>query len=872
MMDLYFEIKYLELKWYNQDILTKVTESLVPLSVEYNEHLGIHQVETTIYPKVEGVKRGVLAVRFLNQTSDKPYVELPNGEKKYLSSIMDPETGLEWWFLKERWGEDLNHWSSIAPNIAGMVRLVLQGKICKVLINGSDFTLEQLERYLKVFKNDLWELILDESSVVQGKAKGGQIEGIGEEAIKCIESLVAHAHKVLINPKVELREIQSLKPRKEVRPVNRTFMEISTKANQKYLTSRATESSYNVPENRYVLFALERCYRIIKQIVILAGNKMERFKLQADKLRAQHDALKDHSKVDRDLVVADLRRIGQRGKKEYWQSHIDTLVAHYKIPLSDEPLSEKLRIKIEGATHRGDGFFFQIWSNDRYKKPVDRYYVLALGGEFEGLLKVIETGMELEFDCEYHTNRHEKFVNLHFDDIHSVTFINSKKMEYAVTLYEKEIDIGIELSERNWIRKLTDKELREQEKEKSALRNRIAYYEYHQMLSIQVYEKSEPKLRVLKTIINQLKDTGVKPSSIFPNSMTFVQNPNYQAIYNNYKNLRKAMNLQDENLLISLEKIEEIGLVNMPLLYERWSLIQIIMVLKNVFRFVPQDDWKYSVINAIKSNSSDISINLVNENGKRNITLWYEKRLPNKKKPDFTLDLTWFEEDDLNNSRVHHKKFIMDSKFYDKATFGRDGGLIAKINELYEDKNYSEDGQNPVFLIHPCNNVIDKRVTAQDWGQYSYLGEVDYQGNGEYYAHDRGAIYLNPIDDRLYSDELQRLLGMFLQYKLDSDMYRYGSDKTLAVPMCIRCGSNNLVKIEKNTFWYDKDNVKRSKTQQSVWMTCSECEQMQVYNHCSSRNHQSRIIKNGLYWSYHSARAIEMFNIKCPECGSWGGW
>jgi len=123
-----------------------------------------------------------------------------------------------------------------------------------------------------------------------------------------------------------------------------------------------------------------------------------------------------------------------------------------------------------------------------------------------------------------------------------------------------------------------------------------------------------------------------------------------------------------------------------------------------------------------------------------------------------------------------------------------------------------------------------------------------------------------------YSDELQRLLGMFLQYKLDSDMHRYGSDKTLAVPMCIRCGSNNFVKIEKNTVWYDKDNVQRTKTQRSVWMTCSECEQMQVYNHCSSRNHQSRIIKNGLYWSYHSARAIEMFNIKCPECGSWGGW
>ncbi len=178
-MDLFFEIKYLELKWYNQKILTKVTESLVPHDVEYDEHLNIYQVETTIYPKVEGIKRGVLAVRFLNRSSDKPYIEMSNGEKKYLSPITDPDTGLVWWIVKDRWVKEHNQWSSIAPNIVGTVYFVLQGQRCEILINGSDFSLDQLDKYLSTFKNDLWELILDESSVVQAQAKGGSLKELG---------------------------------------------------------------------------------------------------------------------------------------------------------------------------------------------------------------------------------------------------------------------------------------------------------------------------------------------------------------------------------------------------------------------------------------------------------------------------------------------------------------------------------------------------------------------------------------------------------------------------------------------------------------------------------------------------------------------
>lgn len=877
-MNPFFEIKYLELTWYDQKTLTKVSESLVALDTEYDEERDLFQVETTIYPKYEGIRKGLLAIHFLNQKSDTPYIEMPNGEKNHLTSIKDPDTGMTWWIAKNQWIRELKQWSSIAPNIVGTIRLILQGKVCEVIINGSDFTLDQSEQYLRTFKNDLWELILDESSAVQAKVKDGQTIGIGQEAIGWIANLIEHAEKVLKNPKAELREIQTLKPRKVVKPVNRTFMELSTKTNQKFLTSRATEPSYNVAENRYVLFALERCYRIIKQIVILADNKKQRFQHIAKKLQSQHDAFENFVKVDRALVVLDLKKIAVRRRSEYWQQKLDEKIRSSHIILVNFPCNDELYLEIQSytkdkITQEITGFFILVWDGFNWIRPKGKSGVLKLDQNFPELINIFKLGMRLKINAALLKRETERSIQFECSQIHKIELLECLEMQKARETYENEKEIGIRLAANNWLKPLSKQDLEEQEKEKIALRNRIKFYNENQKLCSYVFEQVEPKFRLIKQIINQFKNLGVKPSSYFPNSMTFVQNPNYQGVHNSYKTLRNVMHLHDENLLISLEKIDEIGLVNMPLLYERWTLIQIILVLKDVFRFIPQDDWKYKIIDAIRSNQENIQINLSNQSAKRYITIWYEKRLANNKKPDFTLDFTWFKEEDIENNNPQFQRFILDAKFYDKTTFNKAGGMMSKINELYKHKNYSEDDQNPVFLIHPCKNLIDQQVTAQEWGKYSFLGELDYLNDEIFYSHNKGAILLNPIDRNLYSDELQRLLGMFLQYKLEGNETDQNNDRTFAVPICIRCGSTHIEKIEKSFGYYNKNQIWVKRTSRSVWMQCKECEQMQIYNHCSSKTQNStRLIKNGLYWSYHSARALEPFNMKCPECGEWGAW
>lgn len=876
-----FEIKYLELKWYDKETLTKVVESMNALRVDYDEERQHFLAETTIYPKLEGIYKGHLAIRFFDKSIDSPFFEMPSGEKNYLSSIKDPETGYVWWIAKDKWDKVHNQWLGVAPNIVGKLKLSLRDQCCEILVNGFDFSHDQLERYLRTFKNDLWELILDDSSAVTAEAKASNGIGINDEIIECINRLVHHAKLVLRTPKTELREVQKLQPKRAVKPVNRTFMELATKTNHRFLTSRASSASYNVTENRYVLFALERCYRILRQVVTLADNKSQRYKDTTERLKHQIESLlSTQIQVNRDLVVADLKTIRERADVDYWQRVIDEKIKIAQLPLQKDACPHNLVIKLEQYTKslhtkQNDGFFIRFWNGSDWVRPNQKSGILRFAGLFVELTSILEPGMILQINCDHTYRETERSVTYTVQSLYSLQVReDSLAIQRARAAFEREKDIGQKLASNNWIKSLSKQELEEQEKEKKAIENRIRFYEKNQALAAYVHDKVEPKFRALKKLIIEFKALKITPDSHFPNSMTFVQNPHYQGVHNSYKVLRDVTNLSDDEVLVSLEKIDEIGLINMPLIYERWVLVQLILVLKESFRFNPQANWKHQLIDAIQTNNEDVHIKLDNSSAKRYISLWYEKNLPNNRRPDFVIDLRWFPEHDTKQQHLHCKRFVLDAKFYNKDTFAREGGMMAKINELHGYKNYSEDSKNAVFLIHPCSDVLERQWTSQAWGKYSFLGELSIDEAEVPPSHEKGAILLSPVDREIYADELQRLLGLCLQYKLEpSKTIGLANDRTLAVPICIRCGSNHVQQIRKSSGYRNKSGEWIERTPRSVWMQCSECEQTQIYNHCASSGCEgTRLIKNGLYWTYHSARAIEPFNMKCPTCGEWGAW
>ncbi|MFZ7289349.1 hypothetical protein, partial [Avibacterium avium] len=551
----FFEFKYLQLNWYDCDTVTSITESLVALDIEYDQVSGTFSAETTIYPKIEGVHRGVLAVRFFNNAdTSPPYINMPNGFQKYLHPIIAPNTGVIWWIVKDEWDSEYKQWLGIAPNIVGKINFVLQGIVCELVINGSDFSLASLEDYLRTFKDDLWELILDESSDAQLAIKPREFSIINERILECIGNLIYHAQKILEKPKVELREVQALKPKKSVKPVNRTFMELAIKTNQRLLTSRATYPSYNVAENRYILFILQRCLRIFKQLSIVANNKNRRYQKTIENLENQYNSFSDYTKIDRDMVVADLEKLKKEKDLYYWKEKFSQKVKECNIDFQSSREDRYLHLRIKTrCKHHKSSFFVSYRDGECW---IEKGYILDLSG-FEILFDILESSMEIKLSCCYQKpNNTEKIKIFRLRSIQEIELLDIDKRKKAKKAFYKEREDGIKLSQNNWLKPLTAKEKLEQNREKITIKNRIHFYQKNQQAYEHFYQKIEPKLHFLKKIVQRLKALNIQASSYFPNSMTFVQNPHYQSVHNNYKIIREETNLQDEYLLDDLEEVD----------------------------------------------------------------------------------------------------------------------------------------------------------------------------------------------------------------------------------------------------------------------------------------------------------------------------
>ena len=71
---------------------------------------------------------------------------------------------------------------------------------------------------------------------------------------------------------------------------------------------------------------------------------------------------------------------------------------------------------------------------------------------------------------------------------------------------------------------------------------------------------------------------------------------------------------------------------------------------------------------------------------------------------------------------------------------------------------------------------------------------------------------------------------------------------------CIICGSSNYAPEHRRTKgggW-------------KHWISCRDCSHMTIYSYCGKC--KSRLIKNGISWTYHATDIFEPINIKCPHC------
>lgn len=831
------EIKYLDVKWADKNTVLRVDVSQDSLDLDKTE-IG-YKVESTTFAQYHPR----IGFRILDETTQHtPFFVRTDNSSQNLLAIIDPTTHETWWIESTGWNKKTKCHNSEIYRTVGTVTVKIQNNTLKVVNNSLRFTVEELESYLRDFKNDLWMLILNERGYIKGSIEKDVPNIFNDEIIKHLSDYTEAIERIVRRPTSELKEIQDLRPVRLVKPVKKTFMELAVKGNPKRLTSRASKESYDTPDNRYIHFTLKRVLYVMNQVAKLGesqGNIYERA-IHAEQQRLQ--SISAEKKVDSSVFNNEIATI--RNQIERLMSSLSEVCGQ---GVSAGIISYSLRLGKEYGVEGSGWYFAEYLNGDRFKDKFGTYLVVAFPGNVPSDLLIDYTNrIEIQVTGEAiktkdYNSKNNLFYRMRFSSVESVCLVSHPLFDELDRLEKR----AVTLEKSEWRVPFTIKERKDIEIEKSILQKKIGVFSKHRESVQDFYQRLSPLLSRLKGSKSFFERNKVAVNSHFPNTMVFVQNPNYSSAKSMFSSISNISGM-DDSLFRKMLSIDDIGLVNISNLYEKWCLLQIIKILTEVYSFQMQNEnWHNELIDAVSKNSYNVKFTMMSEKLGRSVILTYEKELSvsldgKVYRPDYSIDIF-----DWNGQPL--KTYILDAKFQDTLDDESMKNIVDSLCVTGK-KDYSDNGNNKVFIIHASDSAISNRSSPLQWGASS-----DY---GQQCKHMRGGIYLSPSNKHGRSiDNLQRLVGLFLQ---QTNSY---AEEDLIVgrshPFCMSCGNGDKSSL--------KVEVKKTKSGSDKWQIyCNDCNSTQVRSFC--RSCRFPINKNGYYWTYHRTRAEKPFNVVCPNC------
>ena len=846
------EIKYLNVTWESPSEALKVEACNDALNIEQTETGW--QVETCTFPHLYHT----IGVRVTaRQTLHPPYFQLENGKKEELLAVKVPGTKEVWWIQNSGWDKKHKRYLSELYRTAGRVELVAQQQKISLKNNTFNFTVEELEHYLADFKNNLWMLILDSNSAAKAGVAREVPNYLDLEVLKLFHNFAQHVTNITKKPGMTLSEIQKAKPLRSVRPVPRTFREYAIKPHAKELTSRASIESYDTAENRYVHYCVERVRYLLKALKTTASAQanMCSLRIQQEKKWLNDNRDMEHRQVDPRTIDNEITKLQHNVDK--LNNRLQNLVAK-----SYKPNNHHWQSKFGSYTfqlgekyaNRDVSFFGQAINGISFKQKYNTYLVVTFP-EISDLSAKDFKSCEISVTGHYirakPTNASGRYYyEIKFLQVIDVSIIQHPYLSEIQRLKERRQQLAAD----NWVVPLDVDELQERKTEREVAAKKIDLLEKLQQQSDKFFDKIPPLSQPLTQAAAFFKAHKVKKRSSCPNSMIFIQNPSYAAAKSLFKKIT-TMDGMNESTLNALMTIDNMGLVNVSNLYEKWCLLQIIKVLSQTYGFNMTSGWQQVLVTAVLQKKHDVEIRFEAADRQQSLLLTYEKVLASGKRPDFVIDLisnnyvpnentdqwTWYRE---KSSRI-----VMDAKFRGEMS---ERYLQELITELYEKKDYSEGGNNSVYILHPTPNVISTRTSPLDWGLDCDFGQTN--------NHRHGAVFLSPSLTYMGTlQHVQRLIGSFLQ---KNAAILQGNNNRKASPdwhnmSCISCGN---AEYEKLTVLYDP--TKAGKDRWTV--RCHSCGLLTVKTVCFSC--ETDLYKNGPRWTYHRTRAEQLSNVVCPSC------
>ena len=811
--------------------------------------------------------------------------------------VNKPGSDETYWVEVGDWAKKYLNFEAESRNTVGALTIVCGNQECVVEVTAGSRPISDADflSMMDDFQQALYDLVVDANGAVS-RASWRAVPIFGSEVNHLLREFIRYASSIMDAPTHELREIQELRSLSHVRPVRRTFMEIACKGMPSRLTSRAHQATYNTPENRYVAALVSRVHRIVinaqKMLQGRARTQQRSRQRNLDRIdeinRLEADGWRDV--IDRAQMEYELSEareelaVWKTGGSASWQKRVQKMLNSVSSATSGVTW-RNLRVRITSEPKKSNwqsgGKYYDAECRGRNETAYrDDKYIVDLPPNlwFDGLFEEIG---EYDLCLAYFLDRTEdddpraSATVLCVRAISSIVLVStpaSTRIERRIARFEakrKKLDAS------NWRQAIGSDSQKELKQERSLLKDRANTGKDTQLgKHIQSLGAMERQLMSLK---ERQKTLGIKPVFHFPGSIIFVQNRLYSGVKSAYGRLLIKGEI-DADLLDEIIGLDDVGIIDLPAIYEKWCLVKLIECAMIGCDFRPDNkDWIKEIVLRATGKRGQFTCVFGHAQLPFRIEFFYQPTWPNRafgevKSKDFFPDFVLIFSYQNGATWKEYATLICDAKCKD---FARDNPGHLAHDAWVIDRKYRRDRPHNdfIFVVHPAQGAIKRPRTSprQSWGKSSFYGgswppdwkflteetnvEKTRWAGRRTPNHQLGALLMKPLSNDIGTDtdNFRRLLLMMLEY---------GSQRQEPL-FCTACGSTEMA---------TEEHFRAGNYKPTFVHTCRRCLERAYYNHCDNKEcgqaSRANLYKHGVYWTFHDYDPADPYDIRCPQCGS----
>ena len=652
---------------------------------------GQYVGDSVAYGEVDGYV-GQLAIA-APEGHAPPTLEV-SGEAVELFPVRD-RSSRTWWIEKGKWDKQKGYHAAPLVNRTGTARFRVGDAEVSVQIAPPGLSRAEFEVMLTEFRNGLWSLILDRQSGATAsrlQSAGGVSEAFREAA----HDLIVSAERALRSPHAELREVVKWQRPDKAIPSAQTFQEVARRGAPRLVPGRGHAPSYNTAENRALMAMVERTARLVEASGRAAHGRAGDFTTRVRNIEKRLEPLRERPKevwVPTDRLRRDLEDVESRARS--WDKAMERLTESGTETENVALLSVRRTVSVDNPNNPkysaylgGDGWtqvsvFVQNLRGERYVGMRLRFatgldevkQILSPGYRFElhGDLEQIGEAKALG-KTDWYTYRVVKMYPL------------ENPLEGEMAGLRRALVLGAQGDGRGYWRGLRPEEREDRKRERASYEAENERYREGARAWGELAGELDGLAKRLRKILDRCGDLGIRPrrgaGERALSSMVFVHNAHYRGVLAAYRRALAAAGLEASEV-DRLFELDDVGLLDLPTIYERWCLVQIVRMLEEDFAFdLSSSSSVIEALTAVRGRKT-VTVDFESAGYGRVVELAYQPEIvtsKGKRQPDFILTLRAMvseepadsERDEgyrshswgrVETSAVSERKLVLDAKF-----------------------------------------------------------------------------------------------------------------------------------------------------------------------------------------------------------------